>query len=115
MRPYCAHFDHRLPPVLPAPTKRMVANLERMGVTFTHLPHTGASGFMASSAPRSTDASVTALPTLAPYPADLHEIIVAIRAMVARQKLGSERAIAVALNVKRHQLRRALSAMRANG
>ena len=35
--------------------------------------------------------------------------------MVARQKLGSERAIAVALNVKRHQLRRALSAMRANG
>ena len=70
---------------------------------------------MASSAPRSTDASVTALPTLAPYPADLHEIIVAIRAMVARQKLGSERAIAVALNVKRHQLRRALSAMRANG
>ena len=70
---------------------------------------------MASPAPHSTDASVTTLPTLAPYPADLHEIIVAIRAMVARQKLGSERAMAVALNVKRHQLRRALSAMRANG
>lgn len=70
---------------------------------------------MASSPPRSTDATVTALPTLAPYPPDLHEIVVAIRAMAARQKLGSERAVAVTLKVKRHQLRRALSAMRANG
>jgi GntR family transcriptional regulator, transcriptional repressor for pyruvate dehydrogenase complex len=70
---------------------------------------------MPSSGPRSTDATVTALPTLASYPPDLHEMIVAIRAMVARQKLGSERAMAEALNVKRHQLRRALSALRANG
>jgi GntR family transcriptional repressor for pyruvate dehydrogenase complex len=70
---------------------------------------------MASSRPRSADATVTALPTLAPYPPELHEIVVAIRAMAARQKLGSERAVAVALKVKRHQLRRALSAMRTNG
>jgi GntR family transcriptional regulator, transcriptional repressor for pyruvate dehydrogenase complex len=70
---------------------------------------------MASSPPRSTDATVTALPTLAPYPTELHEIVVAVRAMAARQKLNSERAIAEALKVKRHQLRRALSAMRANG
>ena len=35
--------------------------------------------------------------------------------MAAQQKLGSERAIAEALNVKRHQLRRALQALRANG
>ena len=70
---------------------------------------------MSSSGPRSTDATVTALPALAPYPPDLHEIVVAIRAMAARQKLGSERAIAMALNVKRHQLRRALQALRANG
>ena len=35
--------------------------------------------------------------------------------MAARQKLGSERAMAEALNVKRHQLRRALQALRANG
>jgi GntR family transcriptional repressor for pyruvate dehydrogenase complex len=70
---------------------------------------------MASSPPRSTDATVTALPTLAPYPTELHEIVVAVRAMAARQKLNSERSIAEALKVKRHQLRRALSAMRANG
>jgi GntR family transcriptional regulator, transcriptional repressor for pyruvate dehydrogenase complex len=70
---------------------------------------------MASSPPRSTDATVTALRTLAPYPTELHEIVVAVRAMAARQKLNSERAIAEALKVKRHQLRRALSAMRANG
>jgi GntR family transcriptional repressor for pyruvate dehydrogenase complex len=70
---------------------------------------------MSSSGPRSTDATVTALPALAPYPPDLHEIVVAIRAMAARQKLDSERAIAMALNVKRHQLRRALRALRANG
>lgn len=70
---------------------------------------------MASSPPRSTDATVTALPTLSPYPTELHEIVVAVRAMAARQKLNSERAIAEALKVKRHQLRRALSAMRANG
>src|SRR6516165_342509 len=67
---------------------------------------------MASSPPRF---SVTALPTLAPYPHELQEIVVAIRAIAARQKLGSERALADALNVKRHQLRRALAAMRPNG
>ena len=70
---------------------------------------------MPSSGPRSGDAKVSALQALAPYPPDLHEIIVTIRAMAGRQKLGSERAMAVALNVKRHQLRRALSALRANG
>jgi len=70
---------------------------------------------MASSPPRSTDATVTAFPTIAPYPAELQEIVVAVRAMAARQKLDSERAMAEALKVKRHQLRRALSAMRANG
>ena len=61
------------------------------------------------------DATVTAFPTIAPYPAELQEIVVAVRAMAARQKLDSERAMAEALKVKRHQLRRALSAMRANG
>jgi GntR family transcriptional regulator, transcriptional repressor for pyruvate dehydrogenase complex len=70
---------------------------------------------MPPSRPRSVDAKVSALPTLAPYPRDLHEIVIAVRAMTARQKLGSERAMAEALNVKRHQLRRALSALRANG
>jgi GntR family transcriptional repressor for pyruvate dehydrogenase complex len=69
---------------------------------------------MPPSGPRSAGAKVSALPTLAPYPPDLHEIIVAVRAMAGRQKLGSERAVATALNVKRHQLRRALSALRAN-
>jgi GntR family transcriptional regulator, transcriptional repressor for pyruvate dehydrogenase complex len=67
------------------------------------------------SKPRSTDATVTALPTLALYPQDLHHIIFAIRAMAAREKLGSERTMAEALNIKRHHLRRALSALRANG
>lgn len=51
----------------------------------------------------------------APIPEDLRDIVVAVRAMAARQKLGSERAMAEALNVKRHQLRRALQALRANG
>jgi DNA-binding FadR family transcriptional regulator len=46
---------------------------------------------------------------------DLHDIVVAVRAMAAQQRLGSERAMAEALNVKRHQLRRALQALRANG
>jgi DNA-binding FadR family transcriptional regulator len=35
--------------------------------------------------------------------------------MAATQKLGSERAVAASLNVKRHQLRRALQVLRANG
>jgi GntR family transcriptional repressor for pyruvate dehydrogenase complex len=60
---------------------------------------------MHSPAPRSSDA----------YPEDLRQIVMAVRAMAARQKLGSERAMAEALNVKRHQLRRALQALRANG
>jgi GntR family transcriptional regulator, transcriptional repressor for pyruvate dehydrogenase complex len=70
---------------------------------------------MVSSPSRSTDATVTAIPTLAPYAADLHEIVVAVRAMAAQEKLNSERVMAETLRVKRHQLRRALSAMRANG
>jgi DNA-binding FadR family transcriptional regulator len=53
--------------------------------------------------------------SLAVFPDDLHDIVVAVRAMAARQKLGSERAMAEALNVKRHQLRRALQALRAHG
>lgn len=51
----------------------------------------------------------------ASIPEDLREIVVAVRALASRQKLGSERAMADALNVKRHQLRRALQALRANG
>jgi GntR family transcriptional regulator, transcriptional repressor for pyruvate dehydrogenase complex len=51
----------------------------------------------------------------AAYPPELHEIILSLRALAARQKLSSERAMAEALNVKRHQLRRALSVLRANG
>jgi GntR family transcriptional regulator, transcriptional repressor for pyruvate dehydrogenase complex len=52
---------------------------------------------------------------LASIPDDLHDIVVAVRALAAQQKLGSERAMAEALRVKRHQLRRALQALRANG
>lgn len=48
-------------------------------------------------------------------PDDLRDLVIAIRAMAAQRKLGSERAMAEALNVKRHQLRRALQALRANG
>lgn len=70
---------------------------------------------MPSSAPRSTDAPLSAVDALATYPTDLHPIVLAVRAMATRQKLGSERAMAEALNVKRHQLRRALQALRANG
>jgi GntR family transcriptional regulator, transcriptional repressor for pyruvate dehydrogenase complex len=64
---------------------------------------------------RASEASAHPLATLSSYPADLHEIVLAVRAMKARQKLGSERAMAEALNIKRHQLRRALQALRANG
>jgi DNA-binding FadR family transcriptional regulator len=53
--------------------------------------------------------------SLSSIPDDLHDIVVAVRAMAAQQKLGSERAMAEALNVKRHTLRRALQALRANG
>jgi GntR family transcriptional regulator, transcriptional repressor for pyruvate dehydrogenase complex len=51
----------------------------------------------------------------AAIPPDLRDIVVALRAMATHGELGSERAMAEALNVKRHQLRRALQAMRASG
>jgi GntR family transcriptional regulator, transcriptional repressor for pyruvate dehydrogenase complex len=70
---------------------------------------------MPSPARTAPEASANALAALSPYPADLHDIINAVRAMAARQKLGSERAMAMTLNVKRHQLRRALRALRING
>jgi DNA-binding FadR family transcriptional regulator len=49
------------------------------------------------------------------YSEEFERIVIAVRAMAAQQKLGSERAIAEALNVKRHQLRRALQTLRNNG
>ena len=64
---------------------------------------------------RAPEVSEHPLAALSAYPAELHEIILAVRAMKAQQKLGSERTMAEALNVKRHQLRRALQALRANG
>ncbi len=67
---------------------------------------------MPSPIARSTDTTVSALTA---YPPELHRIVLGIRAMTARQKLGSERSMADELNVKRHQLRRALQALRANG
>ena len=70
---------------------------------------------MQPTARRAPEASEHPLAALSAYPAELHEIILAVRAMKARQKLGSERTMAEALNVKRHQLRRALQALRANG
>src|SRR5580704_18845605 len=70
---------------------------------------------MQPPARRASEESGHPLAALTAYPAELHEIIRAVRAMKARQKLGSERTMAEALNVKRHQLRRALSALRANG
>jgi GntR family transcriptional regulator, transcriptional repressor for pyruvate dehydrogenase complex len=70
---------------------------------------------MPSPAPRSSDANVSAVEATVSYPPELRQIVLAVRAMAARQKLGSERAMAEALNVKRHQLRRALLALRANG
>ena len=70
---------------------------------------------MPSPTARSNDSDVSSLAGRSSYPPELHQIVVAIRALMARQKLGSERAMAEALNVKRHQLRRALSALRANG
>ena len=69
---------------------------------------------MRSLEPRSNGPITTASKSPS-HPADLGEIVVGIRAMVAQQSLGSERAVADALNVKRHQVRRALTAMRANG
>src|ERR1700683_1451301 len=70
---------------------------------------------MQQTARRAPEASEHPLVALSADPAELHEIILAVRAMKARQKLGSERTMAEALNVKRHQLRRALQALRANG
>lgn len=52
---------------------------------------------------------------LAAIPHDLRDIMAALRTMALQQKLGSERAMAETLNVKRHQLRRALQALRASG
>jgi GntR family transcriptional regulator, transcriptional repressor for pyruvate dehydrogenase complex len=62
-----------------------------------------------------SNSDVSSHAALSSYPPELHQIVVAIRALTARHKLGSERFVAEALNVKRHQLRRALSALRANG
>ena len=70
---------------------------------------------MPSPTPRSSDTNVSAVEATVSYPPELRRIILAVRALAARQKLGSERAMAEALNVKRHQLRRALVALRANG
>jgi DNA-binding FadR family transcriptional regulator len=52
---------------------------------------------------------------LAAIPHDLRDIIAALRTMALERKLGSERAMADTLNVKRHQLRRALQTLRAIG
>jgi GntR family transcriptional regulator, transcriptional repressor for pyruvate dehydrogenase complex len=71
-------------------------------------------GLMSSSIARSADANVNVV-ALTAYPPELQQIVIAIRAMAAREKLGPERAMADTLRVKRHQLRRALSALRANG
>ena len=69
-----------------------------------------------SPSPAARSPHLTAPSTIpASIPDDLRDIVVAVRALAAQQKLGSERAMAEALNVKRHQLRRALQALRANG
>lgn len=70
---------------------------------------------MPSPARTAPEASTKSLGAVSFYPPDLRDIIVAVRAMAARQKLGSERSMAIALNVKRHQLRRALQTLRVNG
>lgn len=70
---------------------------------------------MPSPARAAPDTSANAFAAPSSYPADLHDIIIAVRAIAARQELGSERAMARALNVKRHQLRRALQTLRVNG
>lgn len=70
---------------------------------------------MPSSVAHPTQRATTDSASLASFPDDLHDIVVAVRTLAAQQKLGSERAMAKALNVKRHQLRRALQALRANG
>src|ERR1700722_3107132 len=67
------------------------------------------STLISSDHPDSAPANLTA------YPADLRDIIAALRTLGGRQPRGSERAVAETLNVKRHQLRRALQALRANG
>jgi GntR family transcriptional regulator, transcriptional repressor for pyruvate dehydrogenase complex len=70
---------------------------------------------MPSSAARPTQRAMTDSASLASFPDDLHDIVVAVRTLASQQKLSSERVMAEALNVKRHQLRRALQALRANG
>jgi GntR family transcriptional regulator, transcriptional repressor for pyruvate dehydrogenase complex len=47
--------------------------------------------------------------------ADLQPLVAAIRSIAAGNELGSERALAETLNVKRHQVRRALQVLRTNG
>jgi DNA-binding FadR family transcriptional regulator len=71
---------------------------------------------MTSSSPQRS-ASPESATHLAPADLDdLQRIVSAVRIMVAdERKLGSERAIAETLNVKRHQLRRALQILRENG
>jgi GntR family transcriptional regulator, transcriptional repressor for pyruvate dehydrogenase complex len=68
-----------------------------------------------SLATNSRPASMTDPSGLAAIPHDLRDIIAALRTMALQQKLGSERAMAETLNIKRHQLRRALQALRASG
>jgi GntR family transcriptional regulator, transcriptional repressor for pyruvate dehydrogenase complex len=69
-----------------------------------------------SSSQKARSSHLTVPPTnRASIPDDLHDIVVALRTMAAQQKLSSERALALAFNVKRHQLRRALQVLRANG
>lgn len=59
---------------------------------------------------------MTASDNIRLYPADLQPLVTAIRTLVSvGDKLGSERALAKALKVKRHQLRRALHVLRLNG
>src|ERR1700730_9738890 len=90
--PYCANFDH-LGPSLPKTTKEwLISKTDRGKFRTSDVPEPQAA--MTSSGPRCVDAKVSALPTLAPYPPDLREIVVAVRAIAARQKQGSERAMA---------------------
>jgi GntR family transcriptional regulator, transcriptional repressor for pyruvate dehydrogenase complex len=70
---------------------------------------------MHSRASYRSDGAKTRLSNQTAHPHDLQPIIVAIRCMAAEQKLGSERAMADTLKVKRHQLRRALQMLRASG
>jgi GntR family transcriptional regulator, transcriptional repressor for pyruvate dehydrogenase complex len=101
---YCGNFDHGLHRVTKI-NQRMVAHPNQIRLSAAYqetVPEPQAA--MPSPAPRSADANVSAVETLVSYPPDLHQIVLAVRAMAARQKLGSERAMA-----------EALQALRANG